>query len=698
MRRAAFLLASLSLIAEARAADLQIEAREWEASAGSYRGTGTVRGVLRVTNNGPELVDDAVVTIAADPASTRVTISAPRTSFTNGVCTLPALASGEHSDVTLFIGAPFLNGRVTITAEVTSSAADPAPRNNTVRPAVDFVEHGPELAPTLSVVSPAAVPRPFFPRISIPPDEISFLDVTVWNSGDLPATNVVVRVEFPDGARVAASESEHFECNLARARAVCRAEVVPVRISGQRSPSIRFSFAAPPLYEGGLVDFSATATAAEPDLYSANNDARAEAAINRFFAVTAVDDDGPGSLRQAIRDANANCTRLFIREPGQPTHAQLCTIGFRVPGPLPEEGFVTIRPRSPLPPLNFHGTVQGATQATWLGLDPSRPRVMLDGSLLTGDADGLVLITGIHVLHLAAGNFPGDGVSVEARPESLSAVQPVELERIHLGVDPSGAVAAPNERGVVVVAGRIDIRSSVISANRRSGIVAVDSGVAISSNRIGVAAFTNHPLPNGASGVFLHGTLSATVSDNVIANHPHFGIATDTPTAQRSLRFTRNSIFDNGHAIDYGLHGPTPNVAFDATRFPNHPMVEQARYDAGRGETVITIALTTAARPTLFDGCTKFGAYPCLFTSSEAEVEVYASSGPGAQTERYLGRVEMGRLSEESTSLTGTLTVREDLRGWRISGVTQRERQDCYTDICRSSHESSEASLGVEVR
>jgi Right handed beta helix region/Domain of unknown function DUF11 len=699
MSRAALLLAGVLMALNAAAADLQIAPLDWPVSGGSFGGNGSVRGVLRVTNAGPEQVDDAVMTIVADPEWTKVVLAAPiRTRCENRECRFDPLPPGEHRDVVLYITAPFLRGQVTITATVTASAADPAPRNNVAAPTVQFIDEGPDLMLGLQVTSPAALRRGFSPLTSIPPDETAFLEVGVANTGELAATDVVVRVTFPDGSRVTSFESAQFECNLATAHAVCRAPSVPRHESGQPAFRIRFAFLSPPFDQGARLEFRAEASAAEYDRNPGSNSAHAEVAINRFFAVTITADSGPGSLRQAILDANAQCRELFVRGPGAPSHAQLCTLGFRIPGPLPESGFFTIQPLSPLPPVNFIGTIDGLTQATWLGAATSLPRIMLDGSRLAGDTSGLTIIGGSSLRQLAIGNFPGDGVLIERRPQSNTQHQAYLLENVHLGVDPSGEVAAPNERGVVGMNTAFSLESSIVSANRRSGVVVMGAGGTFRNNRIGVAAGSNRPLPNGASGIFLHGSLSATVSGNVIANHPHFGVATDMPSAQRELLITRNSIYDNGYAIDYGLDGPTPNAGFDATRFPNHPVIDRVRYDTVRGETVIDVSVVTAARPSLFEWCPSYGSYPCLFTKSEAEVEVYANSGPGSHARRYLGTVEMGQLIEQSASLSGTLAVKEDLRGWWISGVTLRERQDCYTDTCKSSRETSEASVGVEVR
>ena len=86
--------------------------------------------------------------------------------------------------------------------------------------------------------------------------------------------------------------------------------------------------------------------------------------------VNNVNDSGPGSLRQAIDDANQN--------PGPDS------IVFNIPTSSP--GFdgkaFTIQPLSALSPLtDANTTIDGATQTAFTGdTNPSGPEVVLDGS------------------------------------------------------------------------------------------------------------------------------------------------------------------------------------------------------------------------------------------------------------------------------------------------------------------------------
>ena len=89
--------------------------------------------------------------------------------------------------------------------------------------------------------------------------------------------------------------------------------------------------------------------AREPDLSPLFNDSHRTLTIERFFAVTTAADDGPGSLRQAILDANA--------------HAGADTIVFAISG----AGVHTIQPLSALPAVTGPVVLDGWTQTGFAG-------------------------------------------------------------------------------------------------------------------------------------------------------------------------------------------------------------------------------------------------------------------------------------------------------------------------------------------
>ncbi|MEL6611960.1 MAG: hypothetical protein AAFQ53_07685, partial [Bacteroidota bacterium] len=92
------------------------------------------------------------------------------------------------------------------------------------------------------------------------------------------------------------------------------------------------------------------------------------------FTVTTTANDGPGSLRQAILDANAN--------------AGADVIAFAIPGAGPH----TIQVQTALPAIADAATIDGLTQpgadcSAW----PATLVVEIDGSAAPADANGFVL-------------------------------------------------------------------------------------------------------------------------------------------------------------------------------------------------------------------------------------------------------------------------------------------------------------------
>jgi len=335
------------------------------------------------------------------------------------------------------------------------------------------------------------------------------------------------------------------------------------------------------------------------------------------FPVTTTADSGSGSLRQAIDDVNAKC--VFAN----PYDADPCRISFAIGG-VPENKWLTITPSSPLPEIVASDiTVDGATQPN---SNPDGPEIFILGDH-AGDVDGLRLnATFLTVRGLAIGGFRRNGIHAEGSGT---------IANCYLGVDPTGRTASPNGlRGLMSETG-LTVTGNVMSGNGRSGMFFTSGyGAMITNNRIGVAAASDDPLPNGASGIFLgEDSRSATIADNVIGNSADFGIA-----LARSAQVTtlRNRIFNSRWgAIDVGLDGPTVN---------NHtPTITSAHYDAAAGTTTIT---GTAFAPT-----------PGFTT-----VQIYANRDVGidgfAEEEEYLGSATVTFETQPFT-----LTVPRDLRG-----------------------------------
>jgi hypothetical protein len=233
------------------------------------------------------------------------------------------------------------------------------------------------------------------------------------------------------------------------------------------------------------------------------------------FTVTSTADDGPGSLRQAIVEANA--------APG------FDEIRFDIPGP----GVRTIAPRSPLPAALEPVRIDGTTQPGYAGT----PLIEIDGSSAGPAADGLALrpgpqppepIQGAGILALVVNRFSGNGIVV--------AVQS-NIYACKVGVNASGDAALPNGgAGVLVQAsgpGNAVLLANVISGNRGSGVVlSTPPGggsppvAFLQGNFIGTGTSATRDVGNGGDGVTVAAG-SATLTGNLVSGNDRDGVRSE---------------------------------------------------------------------------------------------------------------------------------------------------------------------------
>src|SRR6266536_6436230 len=158
------------------------------------------------------------------------------------------------------------------------------------------------------------------------------------------------------------------------------------------------------------------------------------------FTVTNTIDSGPGSLRQAILDANA----------ASGTDA----IEFQIPGSPP----FTIMPTLPLPTLTGPVIINATTQPGYV----DHPLVALDGALTAPGVVGLVVGGGgSTVRSLAIGGFTADGIRLDSSGNSIQGN--------YIGTDSTGLIAHGNGQYGVFVLGT--------SANLIGGTNAADRNV-----------------------------------------------------------------------------------------------------------------------------------------------------------------------------------------------------------------------------
>ncbi len=317
------------------------------------------------------------------------------------------------------------------------------------------------------------------------------------------------------------------------------------------------------------------------------------AQANTYTVVTTAD-SGPGSLRQAILDANAV----------QVTGGTACAphaIVFNIPGVGPH----TIQPLSQLPrfdigiDLNAY-TQPGAMQNTLLQGSNAVIAIELDGSL-AGASDALVIGAtipgsplcaggGSMIRGLAINRFAGAAISMGEQVCPVGGFCPVGGVRIQgnfIGTDLSGSVALGNGFGssraslvfgrgsnanivgdqIASVGGPSDPlpqTRNVISAGAGDAIYIGSTQVnsrsenhQIRNNIIGLNAQGNAALANGGRGITVDfNSSNIAIHDNLISGNPGDGVAIfDSPFAGTSLIGNGIGIGLGATAFGNGGHG-----------------------------------------------------------------------------------------------------------------------------------------------
>ena len=232
------------------------------------------------------------------------------------------------------------------------------------------------------------------------------------------------------------------------------------------------------------------------------------------FAVTSTADSGPGSLREAILDANhaPGADQIEFNIPTSDPH--FVDVDSQLPGGDPDADVFLIQPLSPLPELNDPSggtTIDGRTQAQFVGREtnPVGPEIVLDGQ--RDHLSGIRLFSdGNRVIGLNIQRFANDGVLIRTGSENV-------VEGNFLGTDPTGTIAAANFRNGVTIKdgaqgniigtngdGQGDaVERNVISGNVRHGVSVSSDGNIIAGNYIGIDVSGTKALGNGQRGINL---------------------------------------------------------------------------------------------------------------------------------------------------------------------------------------------------
>lgn len=628
---------------------------------------------FQVRNNGPDVAPAVTLSISSSVPSTCS-------------CNLGDIPPGQTRGASVSFVAPAANGTFTFSATASSSAPDPNPADNSAS-VVLSVSTDPDVGIGLTTPLTQDLALPFTLRV--------FLS----NNSKTTAHDIEATIAFRSDVSV---QSLPEGCSSAvLGRVACRLDSLP-STTNVPGPSFSLQLVAPTTYGIGSVTFTAIATEREHDFDPISNTTTLQMALYKTFYVSNTANDGGGSLRQAILNANAQCLGN-----------EACAIAFRIEQ-ASSNPWKTIIITSPLPAVTAPRVrIDGGTQTKFFGdTNPDGPEIEISGAG-SPDGDGLVVTNcTAEVANLAINGFRRNGISIAQTllPSSTCAALPAaNLHHLFVGTDPTGTIARPNSRGIGTsfangtdintARAAANIQDSVISGNLHSGIFGLSGRLNVVRNRIGVKAHSDDPLPNGNAGVFIGpggygsdvgvslfsgGSGAPDQDGNVIAFNGEMGVAVATGVADVAIR--NNRIWGNKLlGIDVGLDGPTQSGPGVVTM----PSLTLAHYDPITRQTVIEGDIGAT-----FPGST--------FNS---EVGFFANDAPDptglGEGQRPLGVVRIPT-SPPPLQTHFRFTVDGDLTGQFISATTTRIR---YVGFAKPEGidqlfltQTSEFSPTIEVR
>lgn len=434
-----------------------------------------------------------------------------------------------------------------------------------------------------------------------------------------------IAIALPGGGTLTAARlllaSGPVDCDVLSRQAVCTQPELP---PGERL-RIEVGGVAPERTTGGSVVLQAEV---------AGVTATAQTRLVRHLVVTNTNDEGAGSLRQALLESQTLCA------------SAPCAVVFRVTQ-VPENGRIVFAPNSPLPEVRGWMKIDGATQRE---LNPGATVEIVGTN--AGLAHGLLLGAGCEIQVLNLGIFGFQWPGIEAHRGPLTAGCRIEDLQVFPNTLIEDNTIGGNYRGIVIVDTQYSsVSRNVLAENRRAGLF-VDRSHYVSVTR-------NTIVRNGASGIFFNAGSreydagGADVAENTISGNAEWGIAR---THNGEISLNRNAIFDNVHmALDVGLDLATPNrERDDLTSVPNKPVLFSAHFDANANKTIVRGRIDTIG---VVNAGTAIDLYASRKGHGELEQWVASKSYPG------------GDVHEDFT-----IGIDADLRGRFITATSTRSR------------------------
>jgi len=508
-----------------------------------------------VTNHGPSAATNVTMT-SREAMDFRLDARCQRLSGNPQFrCTVPSLDPGASTTFAAATGIFSSIDPIVIPVEVHASENDPDLRNNSDTVSIDLIDQA-SVAVTLT------------PPASLDDDNAGTMRVTIANRSPYDMADAHLQLFTEHVARIVRIDPQ-MSCTSG-SMTDCILPAIPAGTTREIAIDLQFTTET----TVGLTAEVRWGTEAFFDSKTVT--------YYETFDVTHARDDGPGSLRQAILDANAGCGDV----------ERACRIAFT-------DDAMAIAPVTALP----------AITARWITID-GRGVVNLDGAIvgaITGAGDGLV-ISGLRagISGLAIRNFAGSGILIRPQvPAGSYTIAKCDIEA--------------NERGVVSTSGDVHLTDNILSGNRRSGAFLTLYALDASGNQ-----FSN----NGGSGIYIaprsHAYGRAMIANNVIENNAGFGVALALESA---VIVTKNRIVHNGiAAIDIGLDGPSLDLAPNLSALPATPVIESVRFDGAA---------------TIVEGITRGTEGPSIMYAQPQSVDFYASAEAG-DAESFLGTARVG--------------------------------------------------------